>query len=96
MLAGPGSDLSEESAVGVEPAALDLRSRPQVSSWVRFLVRLRVAQELSVDDVGELPFQTPHGFFVTLAGGSFAAIVGAAVSVVSDLGDRHDVDGAHG
>lgn len=62
-----------------------------MSSWVRLFVWLRVAQELSVDDVGEPRFQAPQRFFVALACGSFAAVVGAPGRVVSDLGDRHDV-----
>ena len=41
--------------------------------------------------VGEAPFQTPHGFVVSFALGSFPQVVGPAGGVLADLGDGHDV-----
>lgn len=55
-LAGPGSDLSEESVVGVEPATLDFVVVPQVSSRARRGVRVGIAYQAAVDSVGQSPF----------------------------------------
>jgi hypothetical protein len=53
-----------------------------------------VADELSVHDVGQAPFQTPQGFVVTFALRSLPQVVGPARGVLADLGDGHDVQAA--
>ena len=50
--------------------------------------------EPSIYQVGEAPFQTPHGFVVAFAFGSFPQVVGPARGVLADLGDGHDVQAA--
>jgi hypothetical protein len=57
VLAGSGSDLSEELVVGVEPAALDVVVAPGVLPDPSCL-GVRVADEAAVDGVGELTSQT--------------------------------------
>ena len=46
-MAGPGSDWSEESALGIEPTALDFVDAPWLSSRARAYLVIRVAQELA-------------------------------------------------
>jgi Tfp pilus assembly protein PilF len=54
-----------------------------------------VGDHLTVDDVGEPPFQAAHGFHGFLASGDFAVVVGAAFAVaVAELDDGHDVQRA--
>ena len=47
----------------------------------------RVAEQLSVDDVGQAPFQASHCFLVALSVGSFPQVVGLAWGVLPDLGE---------
>jgi hypothetical protein len=77
--------LSEESAVGVGPTALDCRVAPRVSSRA---CRLPVVEQLAVDHIGQQSLQAPHGFLVAVACGPFAPVVGPARGVAADLGDR--------
>ena len=71
-------------------------------SWPRWTVepppsvlpgpaRRRVASRssLSVDDVGQPPFQASHRLFAALAFGSFPQVVGPARGVLPDLGKGH-------
>ena len=51
-----------------------------------------VGDEGAVDDVGDLSLQRPDCFFGTLALGSFAVVVLAALTGVAELGDHGDVD----
>ena len=51
--AGSGSDLSEESVVGVEPAALDVVVAPWCPPGTRLCLGVRVADEAAIDGVGE-------------------------------------------
>ena len=51
-----------------------------------------VAAQLSVDDVGQPPFQASHRFFVALAFGSFPQVIGPSRGVLPDLGKGHDVE----
>jgi len=53
---------------------------------------LGIGDQLSVDDVGQSPLQAPHRLQRLLAGGSLAAVVGAALGVEADLGRRGDVE----
>ena len=58
------------------------------------VIRLRCAgigDELAVDDVGQASLQTPQRFHRGLASGELAAVLGAALGVVTDLHDRGDV-----
>jgi hypothetical protein len=61
-----------------------------VSSRARLLC-VCVMDQPSIHQVGEAPFQTPHGFVVTFALGSFPEVVGPAGGVLADLGDGHYV-----
>jgi hypothetical protein len=88
---GPGSDLSEELVVGVEPAALDCRVAPGCPPGPVSMLGWRVAREAAVNSVGELSFQAAQGFSVAFPRGAFALVVGAPGGVVADLGDGHDV-----
>lgn len=85
-LAGSGSDWSEVLMCGVSVSRAGRESRPRVSSRARRQPPLGVVEELAVDGVGESAFQASHGFLMPFAGGAFALIVGASVSVVADLG----------
>jgi hypothetical protein len=55
-LAGSGSELSEESVVGVEPAALDVGVAPWCPPRGRLNAGVRVAPKAAVNGVGELSF----------------------------------------
>ena len=50
-----------------------------------------VVAELSVDGVGEPPFEASHRFLVALAVGSLPQVIGSARGVLADLGEGHDV-----
>ena len=75
---------------GFKPAALDDRAAPECPPGPAFRL-VCVAEQLSVDEVGEAPFQAPHSFVVTLALGSFPQVVGPARGVLANLGDGHDM-----
>jgi hypothetical protein len=62
-----------------------------VSSRARFQPVCVVA-ELSVDDVGQPPFEASHRFLVALAVGSLPQVIGSARGVLPDLGEGHDVE----
>src|ERR1700739_4923426 len=49
----------------------------------------RVAQELSVDGVGEASFETAQRFSVALAGGALSSVVATPLGVTGDLRDGH-------
>ena len=74
---------------GFQLAALDSRAR--VSSRARPQSG-RVAQQLSVDDIGQTPVQASHRLFVALAFGSSPQVIGPARGVLPDLGKGHDVE----
>ena len=83
--------MSEELVVGVEPAALDVRAAPRVSSRARRRGAF-VAGHQPPDVVGETPLQAAHRFVVGLPGGDFCVVVGPAVTAPHpDLGERDDV-----
>ena len=73
---------------GFQLAALDIRAAPECPSGPA--TRL-VAAQLSEDDVGQPPFEASHRFFVALALGSLAQIVGPTRGVLSNLGEGHDM-----
>jgi hypothetical protein len=54
----------------------------------------RVADELSVDDVGEASFEAAQRFSVALASGAFSSVVGPSRGITGDLGDGHGVQTA--
>src|SRR3954465_13748844 len=76
-----------------------MKSRPAVPSRTRSCCFLRVLclvvvgifDELSVDDVGESSLEAAQCLQGCLAGGELAAVVGAAVGVVTQLHDGGDV-----
>jgi len=53
---------------------------------------LGVGEELAVDDVGDPAFEAADRFHWLLAGGALASVVGTALGVEAELGDRSDVD----
>ena len=57
------------------------------------LVGLPVELELTPDRVADPSFQTAERFSAALAFSEFAAVIGTAWCVVSDLSDGGDVDG---
>jgi hypothetical protein len=86
--------LSEESAVGVGPAALDNIVAPEcppepAPSGAGFSVG--VGGQLAVNHIGEAALETAQGFHRCLAGGQLAPVVGPAFVVAADLRDGHDV-----
>ena len=52
-----------------------------------------VGQELSVDGVADASFEAAECLSFAFTFGEFASVVATAGSVVTDLGDRCDVDG---
>jgi hypothetical protein len=62
-----------------------------VPSRARLFGSVCVGHQLSVDDVGESPFEAAPGFQRGLAGGELAPVVGAALGVVAQLDYRGDV-----
>jgi hypothetical protein len=56
-----------------------------VPSRARLFGSVCVGQQLSVDDVGESPFEAAQGFQRGLAGGELAPVVGAALGVAAQL-----------
>jgi hypothetical protein len=85
---GPGSDLSEEPAVGIGPDALDCRVAPRVSSRAR---PFRIPQQLPEHHIGQPPLQTAQRLPVTPPRRPLPLVVLAASVLMPDLGDRHDV-----
>ena len=73
--AGPGSDLSEELVVGVEPAALDVRVAPECPPGPA-AKRCSSADHESPNPVGQAAFQTTHGLVMGLAGCDLGVVVG--------------------
>ena len=51
----------------------------------------RIVDHGAVDDVGQSAFEAPQGFFVALAGSTFALVVSLARWFAADLSDGHDV-----
>jgi hypothetical protein len=90
VVTGSGSDLSEESVVGVEPAALDCRVAPWCPPGPVSSLGC-ASRKGGVNGIGELSFQAAQGFPVAFSGCALALVVGAAGGVVADLGDGHDV-----
>lgn len=63
-------------------------------SWARFCAAIDVAgvgDELFVDGVGQASFEAADGLLGCFAVGEFASVVGAALGVVVELDDGHDV-----
>ena len=77
-MTGPGSDLSEVSVWGCEPAALDVSVAPRCPPGPVACGGDEVVEHGPVDDVGESPFEAAHGFVRGLPGGDFPVVVGAA------------------
>jgi hypothetical protein len=50
-----------------------------------------VVDHMSVDHIGQSPFEGPHGLHRRLALGQAAAVIRAARGVVAELDDGHDV-----
>jgi hypothetical protein len=53
-----------------------------------------VADELSVDDVGEASFEAAQRFSVALSGSAFSSVVGPPRGLTGDLSDGHRVQAA--
>ena len=60
--------------------------------WCRVAV-LSIGDQASVHDVGQASFEAAQGFPAGLPFGAFALVVGASLGLVTDFGDRHDVQG---
>ena len=51
-----------------------------------------VGCEMPVDDVGEAPLETAHGFAVSFASAAFALVVVACWGVAADLAERDEME----
>ena len=52
-----------------------------------------ITEELTVDDVGQAPFEAVQGFLVGVAFGAFPEGVGTPSGMLTGLGDGHHVQG---
>jgi hypothetical protein len=52
-----------------------------------------ITEVLTVDDVGQAPFEAAQGFLVGVAFGAFTEVVGTPSGMLTGLGDRHAVQG---
>jgi hypothetical protein len=59
-----------------------------LSSQACLLTVVRVEGELAIDRVAHTPLQGSQRFFLTLAFGEFALVIGPSWGVVADLSDR--------
>ena len=62
-------------------------SRPAVPSRARLFGGVCVGHQLSIDHVGESPFEAAQGFQRRLAGGELAPVVGASLEPDPDPSD---------
>jgi hypothetical protein len=91
VLAGPGSGLSEELALGCESVALESVVVPRLPSRARHRMGDGIVEHVSIDDVGESAFDAAHGFHRCFARGFLAVVVGPPFGGVAELDGGHDV-----
>lgn len=92
-MVGPGTDLSRSAGVqGSSRSRWTTESPLVVVPGPPSTLAVGVDLELSPDCVGDATLERAEGFFAGLAFGLAAEVVRASGGVVSDLGDRDDVD----
>jgi hypothetical protein len=88
--AGPGTWLVRRAGVRGQAGHAGVSSRPRLPARARFASFL-VGEHAGEDDVGQPPLQGAHGHHGRHAAGPALVVIGAALGLVPQLHDRHDV-----